>query len=162
MNTRTVLSTTLFAVMLCPGIALAQVKTAPTAAAVARPMAAKPDVNYITQTTAKIILADGLTEDDMWKMQQEYFDKVLAKSTLLKHYTIYRHAWGSLGASVVITLEFGTWEDINKFNTEEREALETAAWPVEADRKAFLKKLNSFEDPYHRDELFVVQNSMRR
>jgi hypothetical protein len=157
-----VLSSTLLAVVLYAGNTSAQVKTSPTAAAVARPMAAKPDVNYVTQTTAKIVIPDGLTEDDMWRMQQEYYDKVLAKSTLLKHYTIYRHAWGSMGASVVLTLEFGSWGDIDKFNSEEREALETAAWPVEADRKAFLKKLNSFEDPYHRDELYVVRNSMRR
>jgi hypothetical protein len=122
----------------------------------------KPDINYITQTTAKIVLPEGTTEDDMWKVQQEYYDKVLSKSTVLLHYNICRHAWGSLGASVVITLEFKTWEDIMKFNETEREALEKAAWPDEAARKAFMKKMDSFEDPYHRDEIYAVRNSMRK
>jgi len=122
----------------------------------------KPDINYISQTTQKIVLPDGGTEEDMWKAMQEYYDKVLAKSVVLMHYTVYRHAWGSLGASLVITLEFDTWEDIMKFNEVEREALEKAAWPDEAARKAFLKKLNSFEDPYHRDEIYAVRNSMRK
>ncbi len=122
----------------------------------------KPDVSYIAQTTSKIVLPDGATEADMWKMQQEYYDKVLAKSALLKHFSIYRHAYGSMGASIVTTLEFAVWEDILKFNEEEREALEKAAWPDEAARTAFLKKLNSFEDPYHRDEIYTIRNSMRR
>ena len=122
----------------------------------------KPDVNFISQTTAKIVLPDGTTEADMWKAQQEYYDKVLAKSTLLKHYSIYRHAYGSMGASIVITLEFGAWDDIDKFNEVEREALEKAAWPDEAARKAFLKNLAAFEDPYHRDEIYTIRNTMRR
>lgn len=122
----------------------------------------KPDVNYITQTTSKISVPEGMVEDDMWKMQQEYYDKVIAKSTILKHYNIYRHAWGSLGATMVITLEYATWEDIEKFSSVEREALEKAAWPDEAARKAFLKKLNDFSDPYHRDEIYTVSNTMRK
>ena len=122
----------------------------------------KPDVNLITQTISKITVPDGMTEDDMWKMQQEYFDKVLAKSTILKHYTIYRHAWGSLGASVVVNLEFATWADIDAFNAVERDALEKAAWPDEAARKAFLKKMNDFLDPYHRDEIYTISNTMRK
>ena len=122
----------------------------------------KPDVNLITQTISKITVPDGMTEDDMWKMQQEYFDKVLAKSTILKHYTIYRHAWGSLGASIVVNLEFATWADIDAFNEGEREALEKAAWPDEAARKAFLKKMNAFLDPYHRDVIYTISNTMRK
>ena len=122
----------------------------------------KPDVNLITQTISKITVPDGMTEDDMWKMQQEYFDKVLAKSTILKHYTIYRHAWGSLGASIVVNLEFAKWADIDAFNEVEREALEKAAWPDEAARKAFLKKMNAFLDPYHRDEIYTISNTMRK
>ena len=122
----------------------------------------KLDVNYITQTTQKIVIPDGSTEDDMWKVMQEYYDKVLSKSVVLKHYSTFRHAWGSLGASMVITLEFATWEDIKKFNEVEREALEKAAWPDEAARKAFMKKLNSFEDPYHRDEIYTISNTMRK
>ena len=160
MSTRTIIATSIAALLLATSSASAQTKPLlPVAAKVTPP---KPDVNFITQTTAKIVVPDGTTEDDMWALQQEYYDKVIAKSTLVKHYTIYRHAWGSMGASLVITLEFATWEDIEKFNMEEREALEKAAWPDEAGRKAFMKKMDSFEDPYHRDEIYTVRNSMRR
>ena len=122
----------------------------------------KPDVNYITQTTAKIFIPEGGSEDEMWKMQQEYYDKVISKSAAVKHYQIYRHAWGSMGATVVITLEFATWEDIMKFNETEREALEKAAWPDEAARKAFMKKMDSYDHRYHRDEIYDGGNKMRK
>ena len=156
MKTRTLSVVALALGLLATGTsALAQAKPATAAAA-------KPDVNFITQTTAKIVIPDGGTEDEMWKMQQEYFDKVIAKSTLVKHYQIYRHNWGSTGASVVLTFEFATWADIHTFNDTERDALEKAAWPDETARKAFMKKMSSYEDPYHRDEIYVISNTMRK
>ena len=130
--------------------------------ATAQTAPAKPDVNFITQSTSKFTIPEGSTEDDMWKLHQEYFDKVISKSTILKHYSIYRHAWGSTGATIVVTLEFAKWEDIMKFNDEETEALEKAAWPDESARKAFQKKMSSFENPYHHDEIYTISNTMRK
>ncbi len=121
----------------------------------------KPDVHYIEQTTMKIVVPDGSTEADMWNMLQEYFDNVYAKSTIMKHFTIYRHAYGSVGSTMVVNMEFATWADIENFDTE-REALEKAAWPDEAARKAFLKKLGSFQDRYHHDEIYSISNKMRK
>lgn len=142
----------------------AQVKPATSMAdkAASSTAAEKPDVNYITQTTTKITIPVGGTEKEMMGIWKEYFDKVIAKSTLVKHFTMFRHAWGSLGASIVITYEFTSWGDIDKYHTEEAPSLEKAAWPDEKARTAFLDKMSSYEDRYHRDEIYVVSNGMRK
>jgi hypothetical protein len=121
----------------------------------------KPDVNYIAQTTMKIVVPEGSTEKEMWDMLQEYYNKVYAKSTILKHFTVYRHAYGSVGGTMVVNMEFATWADIENFDAE-REALEKAAWPDEAARKAFLKKMGGFHDRYHHDEIYTISNTMRK
>ncbi|MBK6883704.1 MAG: hypothetical protein IPH05_12305 [Flavobacteriales bacterium] len=121
----------------------------------------KPDVNFIAQTTMRIVVPEGGAEKEMWDMMKEYFDKVYAKSTIVKHCTIYRHAYGSEGRTMVVNTEFATWADIEKFD-EEREALEKAGWPDEAKREAFMKKMGSFQDPYHHDEIYSISNTMRK
>jgi len=121
----------------------------------------KPDYNYIAQTTAKFVMPEGTTRAEVQGAFQEYFDKVISKSKLVKHFSFYIHAWGSLGGSYVRTMEFENWEDIHKMN-DEFEALEMAAWPDETARKAFLKKLGSYSDMHHSDEIYTVLNSMRK
>lgn len=121
----------------------------------------EPAVKYIAQTTSEFVMPDGVTREEVQKTFQEYFDKVISKSTIVKHYTMYVHAWGSLGASYVTTMEFDSWEDLDKFN-EEFEKLEKAAWPDEAARTAFMKKLGSYSNPHHRDEIYTVMTTMRK
>lgn len=121
----------------------------------------KPANTFITQTTTNIIIPEGSTREDVQKAFQEYFNKVISKSTLIKHYAIYIHAYGSRGASYVQSMELASWEDISKLD-DEIEALEKAAWPDETARKAFLKKMASYSDPHHSDEIYTVMNSMRK
>ena len=141
-----------------PLAALALIACGSTTNAVAQD---KPDVNIIAQTTMRIVVAEGVEEKAMWDMMQEYYDKVYAKSIVLKHITIYRHRYGSEGGTMVVNMEFATWADIEKFD-DEREALEKAGWPDEAVRKAFMKQLGAFQDPYHRDEIYTISNTMRK
>lgn len=121
----------------------------------------QPANTYVVQTTVQFVLPEGTTRADVQKAFQEYYDKVISKSTLIKHFTIYVHAWGSHGASFVRSMEFGSWADIDKFE-DELEALEKAAWPDETARKAFLKKMDSYASPYHSDEIYSVMNTMRK
>ncbi len=121
----------------------------------------QPANTYVVQTTVQFVLPEGTTRADVQKAFQEYYDKVVSKSTLIKHFAIYIHAWGSHGASFVRSMEFGKWEDIGKFE-DELEALEKAAWPDETARKAFLNKLDGYSSPYHSDEIYSVMNSMRK
>lgn len=121
----------------------------------------KPANTFLAQTTIHFTMPEGTTREEVQKAFQEYFDKVISKSTLIKHFAIYIHAWGSQGGSYVRSMEFASWEDLGKFE-DELEALEKAAWPDEAARKAFLKKLESYSDMHHSDEIYSVMNSMRK
>lgn len=121
----------------------------------------KPANTFVVQTTVNFLMPEGATRADVQKTFQEYYDKVISKSTLIKHFAIYIHAWGSHGASYVRSMEFASWEDLDKFE-DELEALEKAAWPDETARKAFLKKLESYSDMHHSDEIYSVMNSMRK
>lgn len=118
-------------------------------------------VHYVAQTTTKYVIPEGSTAEDAKKALQEYFDKVLSKNKYLLHYAMYRHAWGSQGGTLVASMEFASWADIDNFENE-NEALEKAAWPDETARKAFLKKMSSYLDPYHRDEIYTVVSGMRK
>lgn len=121
----------------------------------------KPANPYIVQTTANFVIPEGSTREDVQKAFQEYYDKVITKSKLIKHFAIYIHAWGSHGASFVRSMEFANWDDLDKFE-DELDALEKAAWPDETARKAFLKKMGSYSSPYHSDEIYTVMSSMRK
>ncbi|MEO5585441.1 MAG: hypothetical protein ABIQ75_08305 [Flavobacteriales bacterium] len=121
----------------------------------------KPKVNYVTQTTTKFAVPEGATRADMQATFQEYFDKVIAKSTLIRHYSLMIHAWGSLGGSFVTTMEFANWEDLGKYS-EELDTIAKAAWPDEAARTAFFKKLDSYADMHHSDEIYTVMKSMQK
>lgn len=121
-----------------------------------------PKTNFITQATSRLEIPEGEEEDAFWNMQQEYFDKIISKSKLVVHYCIYRHAWGSEGATVVETMEFANWNDIDTFNKVESVALAEAAWPDEKARTAWMKKWRSYEDPHHHDEIYSISLSMRK
>ena len=118
--------------------------------------------NFVTQVTTRLVIPDGMNESEFWDMQRELFDKVFNKSELVVHYSIYRHAWGSEGLTIVETMEFANWNDIDTFRTVERRALMEAAWPDEAARKAFVKKWSSFQVPYHKDEIYHISLGMRK
>lgn len=118
--------------------------------------------NFVTHATSRLTIPDGEEESAYWKMQQEYFDKVISKSKLVVHYSIYRHAWGSEGSTIVETMEFANWSDIDTFTKVEAKALSEAAWPDEKARNAFFTKWRSYEDPYHKDEIYSISLGMRK
>ena len=118
--------------------------------------------NFVTQVTTRLVIPDGMNESEFWDIQRELFDKVFSKSELVVHYSIYRHAWGSEGLTIVETMEFANWNDIDTFRTVERRALMEAAWPDEAARKAFVKKWSSFLVPHHKDEIYHISLYMRK
>ncbi|MCB0770639.1 MAG: hypothetical protein KDC00_09565 [Flavobacteriales bacterium] len=122
----------------------------------------EPKTNYITQATSRLVVPEGEEESEFWKMQRSYFDNVISKSKLVVHYSIYRHAWGSEGATVVETMEFANWNDIDTFTSEESRALAEAAWPDEKARMAFMEKWRGYTDPYHQDEIYRVSLNMRK
>ena len=116
---------------------------------------------FVVETTSRITIPDGKTEEDMEKIVTEMFTNIHAKSKILLGYSIRRHAWGSEGSTVVISWEVATWEDIEKFVGEEMEELSKAAWPDEAIRDAKWDEYNSYLDRHHKDEIYTSFNDIR-
>lgn len=116
-----------------------------------------PAPSYVTQTTVRFVMPEGGSGKEFVDMYKEYFDKVIAKNPMIKHYSILRHAWGSVGGSFVIVAEYASWADIEKAG-DETEKLVEAAWPDKAAREAFFTKLASYQDMYHSDEIYTVQD----
>lgn len=109
--------------------------------------------SYVAHTTVRVIIPEGGNGKEFQDLYKEYFDKVVAKNAYIKHYSVLRHAWGSLGGSFVVVREYANWGDIEKANTEMRK-LENAAWPDQNARKAFFAKFNSYQDMHHSDEIY--------
>lgn len=120
-----------------------------------------PEPTYVTQTTVPIIVPDGGTMKEFHHMYKEYFDKVIAKNTLIKHYSLLRHAWGSEGGTFVIVAEYASWSDIGKA-ADETDELVKAAWPDEDARKAFFAKLASYQDMHHSDEIYTAVDDLTK
>ena len=116
---------------------------------------------FVVETTSRITIPADKTEEDMEKIVTEMFSNIHAKSEILLGYSIRRHAWGSEGATVVVSWEVATWEDIEKFVSEEMEELSKTAWPDEAEREAKWDEYNSYLDRYHKDEIYTSFNDLR-
>ena len=65
------------------------------------------------------------------------------------------------GASIVTSMEFELWAGIDNFE-KECTKLENEAWPDGAARSAFLKKMASYMDTHHSDEIYTVIKSMQK
>lgn len=90
-----------------------------------------------------------------WKAtEKEYLEKVTMKNELILSSAIYLHNMTADNTEFLTVQTFASWEDIGKFGARSAE-LEKAAWPDEAERKAFLKNLNSYYSNEHSDEIYA-------
>ncbi|MEP1490211.1 MAG: hypothetical protein ABJK28_17465 [Algibacter sp.] len=90
-----------------------------------------------------------------WKTaEKEYFDKVTMKNEYIMGASMYLHNMTADNTEFITAQTFASWEDIGKFG-ERTKALEKEAWPDEAERKAFLKNLNSYYANEHSDEIYA-------
>ncbi|WP_141675499.1 hypothetical protein [Formosa haliotis] len=90
-----------------------------------------------------------------WKMgEQEYFDKVTSKNEFIRSSTYYLHRFSDDSSEILMVQSFNSWEDIDKSANRNTE-LEREAWPNENERHAFIKKLASFYQLYHSDEIYA-------
>ncbi len=93
---------------------------------------------------------------DEWKAQEkEYFDKVTAKNDLIVGAVVLVHYFTSDNSEILFATVYRTWDDIEKAGTRNEE-LAKAAWPDEAQRKAFFDKLTSFYTTEHSDEILSI------
>jgi hypothetical protein len=93
---------------------------------------------------------------DQWKAhEKEYFDKVTQKNDLIVGANVLVHFYTNDNSEVLFSATYRTWEDIEKAGVKNAE-LEKAAWPDEAQRKAFLDKSTSFYTSEHSDEIRTI------
>jgi hypothetical protein len=74
------------------------------------------------------------------KGMKEYNEKVTLKDTYIQGYCQFRHAWGADSKDFMEAVFYNSFTDIERSN-EKHEELEKAAWPKEADSKAFFDQL---------------------
>jgi tetrahydromethanopterin S-methyltransferase subunit B len=87
------------------------------------------------------------------KGMKEYNEKVTMKDPYIKAYYPYRHAWGSDSRDFMEAYFYDSFSDIEKSNQKQDE-LAKAAWPKEADSKAFFDELKLAFTGIHGDYIY--------
>mgnify|MGYP003409216178 FL=1 len=89
------------------------------------------------------------------KGMKEYNEKVTLKDPYIQGYYPFRHAWGSDSRDFMEAVFYNSFSDIERSNLK-RDELEKAAWPKEADSKAFFDQLKLVFTGVHGD--FIYHN----
>lgn len=96
-----------------------------------------------------------------WKVvAKEYHDKVTMKNEYIMGASTYLHNLTPDNTELLNVQVFATWDDMGKFG-ERNSELENEAWPDEAERKAFLRSLNSYYSNEHSDEIYAPIPGMK-
>ncbi len=109
---------------------------------------------YLTVTTGHWSTDKSTDFSDWIKTEKEYFDKVTAKNDLIIGSGYYTHYFTADNSEVLFVSVYNSWEDIEKANGVTAKLIEEG-WPNEDDRKAFLKKQNSYYSSKHSDEIYA-------
>lgn len=89
------------------------------------------------------------------KGMKEYNEKITLKDPYIQGYYPFRHAWGADSRDFMEAVFYNSFGDIEKSNLK-RDELEKAAWPKEADSKAFFDQLKLGFTGVHGD--FIYHN----
>ncbi|KAA5827968.1 hypothetical protein FPF71_03770 [Algibacter amylolyticus] len=90
-----------------------------------------------------------------WKaLEKEYFEKVIMKNEYIMGHSVYMHNMSEDNTELLVVNNFASWNDIGKFAKRSAE-LEKEAWPDEAERKAYFKKISSYYTNEHSDEIYA-------
>lgn len=96
--------------------------------------------------------ADGSAEE-YTALSLEYAENVTQKNPHLLAYYPMQHAWGADNTEVLHVYVLNSMEDLVALNRS-WDALEEAAWPDEAKRKAFFKKFDRYFNGHHGDFIY--------
>lgn len=108
-------------------------------------------VIYI-QKVYKAFPEDGSMEEYM-ALNSEYFEKVTHKNPHLYAFYPLAHAWGADNTEELHIYVLESMEDLIGLNRA-WDALEEAAWPDEAERKAFFEKYDRYFTGRHGDYIY--------
>lgn len=116
---------------------------------------AQNDPRFLVLTRAHLSLETTFTVDEWKAHEKEYFDKVTAKNDLIAGAAVLAHFYTNDNSEIIFAAAYRTWDDIEKAATRNEE-LAKAAWPDEAQRKAFFDKLAAFYTSQHSDEIYSI------
>ncbi|MBD0830872.1 hypothetical protein [Aestuariibaculum sediminum] len=111
---------------------------------------------YISVTKAHWNMNYEDFDMDTWKsVEKEYLEKVTKKNEHRMGFSVYLHQMTPSNSDILFVSVYKTWEDIAKAADKDEELAE-AAWPDEAERKAFMKKQRAYYSPMHSDEIYYT------
>jgi hypothetical protein len=102
-----------------------------------------------------------LSMNGQGKGLKEFNEKVTMKNTYIKGYYPHRHAWGADSRDFMEAFLFDSMSDMEKSNDKDDELVK-AAWPKEADRKAFMDEMNKVFTGLHGDYIYHNEPTMSR
>jgi hypothetical protein len=102
-----------------------------------------------------------LSMNGQGKGLKEFNEKVTLKNPFIKAYYPHRHAWGSDSQEFIEAFLFDSFSDIEKSSDKDDELIK-AAWPIEADRKAFFDEMNKSFTGLHGDYIYHNEPTMSK
>ena len=96
---------------------------------------------------------DDFSMQDWKALEVEYFNKVTNKNEYILSETVLQHHFTEDSSEILFVTVFSSWNNIDLATQRTNELME-AAWPVEAERKAFLKRQARFYANEHSDEIY--------
>ncbi|HSD14574.1 MAG TPA: hypothetical protein VLB74_07990 [Flavobacterium sp.] len=115
-----------------------------------KPTSKEPMIVYIRKSQFSF---DDKAKDKGKALMKEFNDKITLKDPNIKGYYPFRHTWGSDSRDFMEAYYFDSFADIEKSNKKQDE-LEKAAWPKEADSKAFFDELKLGFTGVHGDYIY--------
>lgn len=102
-----------------------------------------------------------LSMNGQGKGMKEFNEKVTMKNPYVKGYYPYRHAWGADSRDFMEAFLFDSMSDFDKSNDKDDELIK-AAWPNEADGKAFFDEMNKAFTGLHGDYIYRNEPTMSK
>lgn len=102
-----------------------------------------------------------LSMNGQGKGMKEFNEKVTLKNPYIKAYYPYRHSWGSDSRDFMEAFLYDSFGDIEKSSDKDDELIK-AAWPKEADRKAFFDEMNKAFTGLHGDYIYHNEPTMSK
>jgi hypothetical protein len=110
---------------------------------------------YLSSTTMYWNSDSDMSMDDWKAGEKEYMDKVTSKNEYIMWAGYFTHLMTPNSNEVMYGQTYPSWEAIEKAAARNAE-LEKEAWPDDATREAFLKKMNSAYADFHSDEIYAT------
>lgn len=102
-----------------------------------------------------------LSMNGQGKGLKEFNEKVTMKNPYIKGYYPHRHAWGADSRDFMEAFLFDSMADLDKSSDKDDELIK-AAWPKEADRKAFFDEMRKAFTGLHGDYIYRNEPTMSR